>query len=246
MTDLVVATLNLKCRAAHYDHRAPMVLDALAGLHLDVVGLQEDCVPPDGKSQAEELAEALSERTGHRYYVARGSTHEAQWHGILFDEGVSVISAHPIRTARVIQLPSHSFHRRAVVVDLDVGGVPLRFCSTHLDWGDHNEDVRCAAMRVLIEEVRAAKYGLIVGDFNATPETRAMIQTADVLVDVWGKVKPSDAGFTFPANAPDRRIDYLFATRPLAEGAHDAWLVAQNDGEVWLSDHLGLAARIRL
>jgi endonuclease/exonuclease/phosphatase family metal-dependent hydrolase len=246
VAELVVATMNLKCRAAHYDHRVRLLTDALAGLGADIVALQEDCVPPDGKSQAEELAEALTQRLGKEHHVARGSTHEAMWHGILFDEGVSVVSAHPIVKSKVCALPSHSFHRRAVLVDVDVRGVPLRFCSTHLDFGEENDPVRAAALKVIYDEMKDAPYGIVAGDMNATPETRAILAIRDCLVDLWTRARPTDPGYTFPANDPDRRIDYLLSTRALADGVQDAWLVAENDGEVWLSDHLGLAARIRV
>lgn len=246
MPELVVATMNLKCRAAHYDHRARLLLDALAGLNADVVALQEDCVPPDGKSQAEELAAALAERTGRPHHVARGSTHEAMWHGILFDEGVSVISAHPLARTKVIALPSHSFHRRAVIVDVEVPGAPLRFCSTHLDFGEDNDPVRAAALKVIYDEMKDAQHAVVAGDMNATPQTRAILAICDSLVDLWSRAKPDDPGYTFPANDPDRRIDYLLCSRALADGVQAAWLIAENDGEMWLSDHLGVAARIRV
>lgn len=243
MPDLVVATLNLKCRVARYDRRWPLLVDALSRLRPDLVALQEDCCV-EVHGQAAELAEALTARLSTEYHHAWAGTHEVKMSGHVFREGVSVLSRHRIERQRVLDLPSAMFARKAVVVDVTVDGRPLRFTSTHLDFGVENEPVRSADARLFLDDLPEDGEAILAGDLNATPETRAIGILHGGLVDLWTAAHPDEDGFTFPANAPDRRIDYLFATSTLARGLQDSWLIAENDGEVWLSDHLGLAARM--
>ena len=45
---------------------------------------------------------------------------------------------------------------------------------------------------------------LLLGDLNATPDSEVMKRMSELWVD-----PTKDAGFTFPANKPDRKIDYV-------------------------------------
>jgi len=86
---------------------------------------------------------------------------------------------------------------------------------------------------------------LVMGDFNAPPEApslRGML--GDGLVDLWAELRPGEPGFTFESQAPDRRIDYVLATRDLRGRARTIALVGNGlaTSRVRLSDHLGLIA----
>jgi endonuclease/exonuclease/phosphatase family metal-dependent hydrolase len=78
-----------------------------------------------------------------------------------------------------------------------------------------------------------------MGDFNARPESATITMLQDNrLRDMWRKSHPDDPGFTYPAEAPVERIDYLFAG--------PGWTVERMErigiGSRALSDHCGLLA----
>ena len=89
---------------------------------------------------------------------------------------------------------------------------------------------------------------VLVGDLNATPRAESIKVLIDGgFVDVWPAAAPAgEPGFTFPANAPRRRIDYVMVERRpwgIAEVSVPDDLGAAMSG---LSDHRPLLARLEL
>jgi endonuclease/exonuclease/phosphatase (EEP) superfamily protein YafD len=84
---------------------------------------------------------------------------------------------------------------------------------------------------------------LLVGDFNAVPESGGMQRLAhDGWKDAWARLRPEDGGFTYEANAPAQRIDYVWADP--AAAARLRAIDSFGEGEAWLSDHLGLVVTL--
>ncbi|MCS6862708.1 MAG: endonuclease/exonuclease/phosphatase family protein, partial [Abditibacteriales bacterium] len=95
---------------------------------------------------------------------------------------------------------------------------------------------------------------IIVGDFNAIPHQwciRFLTGRAEMdgkhgdFVDAWVAVHPSDLGYTFRADQPMRRIDYIFVRGNIT--VTDARLVGnQPDAAgVYPSDHCGVVAEMQ-
>jgi endonuclease/exonuclease/phosphatase (EEP) superfamily protein YafD len=52
---------------------------------------------------------------------------------------------------------------------------------------------------------------ILTGDFNVTPNSKTIqIMKSSGFVDAWEKCNGAGNGFTFPANVPNRRIDFIF------------------------------------
>lgn len=115
-------------------------------------------------------------------------------------------------------------------------GAALYALSTHLDasGGDAHRRREVAALLEAAGRLREGGVPVLLGgDFNATPESAVV---AEVLRagwrDAWAECGQGE-GFTFPAGAPRKRIDYLFL--PPGAACRSAEVVG---GEV--SDHRGI------
>jgi endonuclease/exonuclease/phosphatase family metal-dependent hydrolase len=93
---------------------------------------------------------------------------------------------------------------------VDVRGQRIRVLDTHLDYrGD--PAVRTRQVAEMVRYVNASPLPTVVfGDLNAPPDAAELRPLLERLHDAW----PRDAGggFTYPANAPVKRIDYVLAS----------------------------------
>ena len=97
-----------------------------------------------------------------------------------------------------------------VVVHTERGA--LHIVNTHLDAGapgTYRKQELIGIMAHIQRTVPADQPVLLGGDLNARPNTDDIGAVSFALTDAFGQCG-SGAGETFPAHAPDRRIDYLF------------------------------------
>ena len=244
---LVVVSLNLRCRLDDWPARKPLLVRALARVRPDLVALQEDCLALDGRGQAEEIAAELSAHTQRGYQVHRETTHIASAGNESFPEGIAVMSAHRLEGVVVLDLPFANFPRKAIGVDVDVRGRPLRFYATHFDYGAGNASVRAASAETILADLPGDRPAVVAGDLNAEPGEAGPAELATQLVDLWAAANPLTPGLTMPASDPTRRIDYLFASPVEAApvlAPLGARLLDEAEAGVLLSDHLGVAAAV--
>jgi endonuclease/exonuclease/phosphatase family metal-dependent hydrolase len=242
---LVVATLNLRCRIDDWPARFPLVVQALARVDPDLVALQEDCTLADGPSQADDIRARLSVLTGRGYDAQRASTHPATYDGTTYDEGVSILSAHPVDRWGVLDLPWASFGRKAISADVTVRGQALRLYSTHLEYGTQNESTRVQELQAILADVPGDRPTLLLGDFNARPDSSAVAVLRPTMTDAWSRANPSLPGLSFPAHNPTGRIDYIWISSSHGDRVQGARMLDDRAGSTWLSDHRGVAAAFR-
>lgn len=240
---LVVATLNLRCRIDNWNERLPLVVQALSRVSPDLIAFQEDC-REDGLTQAHEVRKRLSALVNRGYEVFWVGTHAATYNGQRYDEGVSVLSAHPVTHSHVLDLPYAWANRKALAVDVEIRGHLLRFYSAHLESGSENQATRMQEIQKLLQDMPTHHPGLLAGDFNAQPHEDPVKLLAQHMTDVWARANPSHAGLTFPAGSPGWRIDYVFAPPSLSPGIKGARLLEDQMNGTWLSDHRGVAVAI--
>lgn len=167
------------------------------------------------------------------------------------DYGIAILSRWPIRRDTLVPLavvapPGGTTEGReprgVLVAEVGAPGGPLAVLDTHLD--HTGDDVWRMQEIAGILRVVAAKEGsgaplLLGGDLNARPESpvHGELRRAGFR-DAWAECG-SGEGMTFPAAAPDRRIDYLY----LAGGTRclEARVLATD-----ASDHRPLLVRLRL
>ncbi|MCU1281862.1 MAG: Endonuclease/exonuclease/phosphatase [bacterium] len=266
MSTLKVVTLNLWGEQPPFERRMQLATDGLRALLPDVIGLQEvRQVPGTVPNQAETLATAL----GMQHYFEPATP----WGG--GEEGLAILSRHPIVERRVHELP-HAVptERRllvGVVVDTPAGKVDVY--TTHLNYrltdGGKRED-QIVAIDELIGATRSELPKILCGDFNATPDSDEIrflrgLHTAagrrTFWQDAWERRHGRADGFTWARANPytarlrwlerDRRLDYIFVSPLSRDGrgvVHDCRMVldrAASDGAL-ASDHFALYAEVQL
>jgi endonuclease/exonuclease/phosphatase family metal-dependent hydrolase len=108
--------------------------------------------------------------------------------------------------------------RAALVASIETLRGRLQVVTTHLD-ASAEETYRLQEVQELLNVVRprVSQYTPVIlgGDFNAEPTTAVIQKLRDAgLRDAWSECGQGD-GFTYPADQPAKRIDYLFLTGTL-------------------------------
>ncbi|MFI9338594.1 endonuclease/exonuclease/phosphatase family protein [Streptomyces althioticus] len=187
---------------------------ALRDLRADVIGLQEVDVRWGERSDFTDEARALAEKLRMRVFfapiydlapAAEGAERRRY--------GVAVLSRHPVlhaenheitrlstQTPDPVPAPAPGF---AEIV-IRVKGVRTHVYSTHLDYRA-DPSIRAAQVDDMLG-ILADDRGpsVLVGDFNAEP-------SAPELAPLWHTLRDAapDAGLTYPAIAPQKRIDLI-------------------------------------
>lgn len=187
----------------------------------DVVLLQEVDSLTRRSGGVDQLAE-LRRLTGHDGRFGNALAYQGGGYGI------AVLSRWPVTAYALTRLPvappqerasGGTEPRGALHVELRTPGGPLHVVNTHLDPSADDRWRRQEAAAVLALARRLAAGGepvLVGGDLNSTPGSAVQAALrAGGLVDLWPGCGDGD-GFTYPAAAPVKRIDYLFAVGDVA------------------------------
>ena len=266
MPTLKVVTLNLWGEQPPLERRMALAVEGLRALSPDVIGLQEvRQVPSTVPNQAETLARAL----GMQCYFEPATP----WGG--GDEGLAILSRHPIAARRAHELPHAVPAERRLVVGVTVTTPdgPVDVWTTHLNYRLTDGGKREDQIVALDEHIAAAASDMpkiLCGDFNATPDSdeirflRGLHTSAGRRTcwqDAWERRHGRADGFTWARANPytarlrwlelDRRLDYIFVSPMKRDGrgvVHDCRIVldrAATDGAL-PSDHFGLYAEVQL
>ena len=233
--------------------RRPLVARALAAVQPDIVGLQEDrqdLAAADGNSQSEQLAPDLGCSIAYVPIVGAARDHK----------GNAVLSRHPIGRLGAVPLPVPAEEvalygpgvRDALhaVIETPCGVVHLFVVHpTTRGHAARLDETECLLARV--EERAANGTVIVVGDFNARPDTPAIRLMASRLRDVWATANPGDPGYTMLVHTPrtpqdsHMRVDYiLVGPGPKIVRAVLLGDRPDHDG-FYASDQFGVAATLR-
>jgi endonuclease/exonuclease/phosphatase family metal-dependent hydrolase len=137
--------------------------------------------------------------------------------------GIAVLSRWPVRHDTLVRLPVEPPQERAggryeprgaqrVLLRAPAGD--LGVVNTHLDASREDHYRRQEIRTVLAVSRDAARIVLVGGDFNSTPESEVQAATRQAGIrDAWLLCGRGD-GYTYPANVPIKRIDYLYLMGP--------------------------------
>ena len=120
---------------------------------------------------------------------------------------------------------------------VDVSGTAVRVLVTHLDYRSDPRvrDAQAAEMVRYIGD--ASTPTLVLGDLNAKPDAPELRPLLQRLRDAWST--SPDSGFTYPADNPTERIDYILTSGHF--GGRRAWVPATD-----ASDHRPVVADLVL
>jgi endonuclease/exonuclease/phosphatase family metal-dependent hydrolase len=178
--------------------------------HPDFVGLQEVDRGVERTKRVDEIAE-LARLTRMEYAFAYNLHYQGGHYG------VAVLSRYPILSVdhRRYDNTREARRRGFIRIEADVEGRRLAFLTTHLDY--QHEDGRRFETKQLLDALAPTPEPLIVvGDFNAEPDDSAYKLMLTRFTDAWTQQKIAgsfDAGNTYPADKPAKRIDYIFCAK---------------------------------
>jgi endonuclease/exonuclease/phosphatase family metal-dependent hydrolase len=251
--------------AQQLDRRLEMAAEALRDLRADVIGLQE----ASWGRQRGGVAARLAMQLGYYHLYAPASSRFFGNHGIdravafllNFTEGPAILSRYPILRWQVEDLP-----RCGKLLESRI----LLSAALHTPWGPlqvfsaHTRGDPCQTRRIaeLVRERRGRVPSVLMGDFNAIPESQAITALTEGtgFMDAFRSVNPTLPGLTVwqrvdaPAPTVKRRVDYLFVI-PGGEvpGRVLSSRVVLNaprqlpDGTaLWPSDHYGVLAEVEV
>lgn len=198
--------LNYITREIEFDIFAETIRNCGA----DIIGLNEmrDLGPnPEYAAQAKELADRL----GYHYYFAKAIDFDGK-----NPYGNALLSRFPILSAETILIPdpeektySGYYETRCLLkAKIDIAG-GLNIIVTHFGL---NPDEQVNAVKTAVAYLEAKKC-VLMGDFNLNPQERILKPIQERLHDTADLF--AEELLSFPSDNPDRKIDYIFATRDL-------------------------------
>lgn len=148
--------------------------------------------------------------------------------------GIAILSKQKPLSAKRLALPGREEARSLLLVEF----AHYAFCCTHLSLT--NADRLASVSIITAEASRLGKPVLLAGDINAEPESEVL----QALQQNWQLL--SDANVvTFPANAPNRTIDYIFGYKANINWVYHVVKTEVGD-EPLASDHLPLVVDVEL
>ncbi len=187
----------------------------------DIVGLQEVdkhwSARSDWRDQPALLAEALGMEV---FYAPIYRIPHPEEDRPAREYGLAFLSRLPIRESQNHPLTRLTPQRADTEPEQKPGfpeiavradGQTIRLFNTHLDY---RRDPRVRQIQVAETLARLRQIdgpAILLGDLNATPEKEELQPLFEHLRDAW-KEETMGPGHTFPADNPDRRIDYLLVS----------------------------------
>jgi endonuclease/exonuclease/phosphatase family metal-dependent hydrolase len=248
---LTVLTQNIWGGAPFWRLRRKALATSIAKIRPDVIGLQEVHAPdPIGaESQAHELAHLIE---GYEVIFTPGRIGPSGR-----SEGVAILSRYPVldrEASPLTQDPRDArdrFGPRVVLralVETPAGLVDAFVTHLSLSRRARTRNVPELLAFATRSRTRSSSRGaVLMGDLNAEPDEPSIgvLESGgghSGWLDAWTAANGAGArGATWPAIAPYRRIDFVFAQ------PGEGWVIdACWRGEMTGSDHLGVVARLGL
>jgi endonuclease/exonuclease/phosphatase family metal-dependent hydrolase len=200
--------------------------DAVRQADPDILGLQE---ADAGRVPSMSIDEVLWLSRTLNMYSAYGPSWDSSY-------GVAVLSKYPIIQETRHLLTSAKQQRSCLEASVDLGARTLTFYSAHL--GLDSDERERQLDEVLSHTLNAEAPKIIVGDFNANPDSHEIgrvLQQFDNAFELGG----TGHGYTSPADAPVETIDYVFVSRGIQ-------VTSAEVVDSLASDHLPVAAQVQL
>jgi endonuclease/exonuclease/phosphatase family metal-dependent hydrolase len=222
--------------------RLDSVVEIVRAREPDVLALQEV-----RRGQARRIAGLLGWRR-----PAWALKHNPYWPAWWLAEGLALLSHHRLAVHPPVVLTpeiNRRTFRRRILLPAEVlleDEQRVLVIDAHLSSGDDDE-LRVRQAHHVLSILPDSLPTVFVGDLNATPRAGSIATLiGGGLLDAWPAAAPAgQPGFTYPANAPRRRIDYVMVSAGLgiAEVSVPDDLGAAMSG---LSDHRPLLVRLEL
>lgn len=207
--------------------------DYIRSLDADIIGLNE--VRGKGaRSDYEAQASILAEKTGYDFYFAKATEI-----GEGNPYGNAVLTRLKIKNAETVPIPDPAvpaydgYYETRCLLKLTLEDPALTVLITHFGL---NPDEHENAVKTIAANIPEGSC-ILMGDLNVTPDNAVLDPVRALLKD--SAAAADDALLSFPSDAPDRKIDYIFVSGNI--GVKDVFVP-----DVVLSDHRPMRADIEL
>ncbi len=211
------------------------VASVINAQHPDLVGLQEVDRGVERTQRIDEIAE-IARLTQMDYAFAFNLRYQGGQYG------VAILSRFPIKaTEHRLYLNTREAERRGLIrAEVNARGHTINFVTTHLDY--QYEDGRLFETQQLLNALKDVNAPLIiVGDFNDIPLGQAYQLMRSQFGDAWTESRATNDGFSYPADKPAKRIDYIFFRLTDRVRTKHAWIV-----NTLASDHVPVVADLEI
>ena len=177
------------------------IANVISSTSADLVALQEvdkNC----NRSGNQDIAAVLGEMLEMEHRFGKFMTYDGG------EYGLAVLSRFPILDSKRHELPEGAEPRCALEVMIIPEGYsePVSFVSIHNDWTD--EGIRIRQVEALLSGLKERTGPVILaGDFNARPDGASLTLLTEA---GWDMLEKEGDKTTFPADVPDREIDYFY------------------------------------
>jgi endonuclease/exonuclease/phosphatase family metal-dependent hydrolase len=246
MTDLHVATLNIRNLADRWSERLPLLLSDFAALQPDVLGLQEVVF-------VLEQDRLIGAAGAGQYRATRAWAGRPEY-------GNSILSRAELAVTQPERLElSHG--RSAGRVVIEVGGQRVLFVNLHLHHEVPDDAIRDEQVRVVLDWLAGAPESdasVVVGDFNADPAEPACARmTAAGFRSACLEANGSEPAVTWPSGLEGPAIDtdgdpscldyiWVMGAARVTEARVVFDRPSVDDHGLYPSDHFGLSARLQV
>jgi endonuclease/exonuclease/phosphatase family metal-dependent hydrolase len=261
-----IATINILFDMEFWQQRRELLVAGLGSINADIIGLQE--INTDTNT-VNELAQALN-----MPYISQVDCRKLPLtSGPNF--GIAIISRYPFLEKQELKLPGQG--RSAQYVRVSINGQSYIFCNGHYFWWPGSSAARMKQVQLVTDWLGALPADIpqvIVGDFNATPETTEIGFLARKFNSAYAKYHGHEPEYTCPtplmlASKRIRReiglrafgflvdrkfqpwqgtLDYIFISQQLQ--VLDCQLILTKPSEynklIYPSDHFGLVADLQV
>jgi endonuclease/exonuclease/phosphatase family metal-dependent hydrolase len=223
-------------------------------------GVDVDAVVAHARQQGTDLLLLQEVQHGQARRIARGlAARSVDWSFKhlsfrTWPEGAALIGVtQPVR-ARAIALTRRfqPWNWRRRIIQVARIGADLMVINAHLTSGRHNHREREREMKAIVARFDVGRTVLVAGDLNSWPkDTPLAVLTAAGLRDTWppnaGEILTNWAG-RLHTLAPNRRLDYLFASTAVTVTAAHVPRHGDADFATFgrLSDHLPVTTTLDL
>ena len=195
-----IASFNIRSFRGMDNNRAPeKTFAAIRLLNADLIGLQEV-----RKLTEEKIfpLEDIAGKLGMRSHFCRTVAKEE------FDYGIGLLSKYPFSLVEELFLPTPEGKekRAALIVKIHADSGDFYFINTHLSSRNSGgPEARKEQMIFLLKKMEKENLfpAILLGDLNSRPDSEVIALLREK-ADIFGDDTP-----TFPAGAPNRKLDYI-------------------------------------
>jgi endonuclease/exonuclease/phosphatase family metal-dependent hydrolase len=211
-----VMTYNVhRCRGLDKSWSPARIAEVIASCHPDIVGLQELDV---GRARSGHIDQAE--------VIARDLGMDVHFFPCLkvMEElyGDAILTRWPARLVKAAELPGLKRvpgiePRGALWSEITIDGVDVQVINTHLGLlgRERSRQVEALLGREWLAHSDCHDPVILLGDFNATPRTRAYRRLARRLADVQRAPGVRRTERTYPTRFPTLRLDHIFVSRSI-------------------------------